>query len=842
VQRALGHLQQTLGSRRVKARMATRLGEARRSDLAIIAGGPKRSSAGAIALPDDPESLAIARARLDGRDALIASGRDARGLVYALRELSDLAELSPDPVQALRSVPPVAERPRNAIRSCMRMFCSDVEDKPWFNDRAFWTSYLSMLIGQRFNRFGLTFGLGYDFAREIRDAYLHFSYPFLLTVPGYDVRATNLDDAERARNLETLRFVSDEAAACGLHFQLGLWTHAFEWTDSPEANHRIEGLTAASLGPYCRDALALLLKECPNIAGVTLRTHGESGVAEGSYEFWAMVFDGVARAGRRVEIDLHAKGIDQKMIDAALATGQPVVVSPKFWAEHMGLPYHQAWIRPTELPQRERGEGLFANSSGARSFLRYGYGDLLREDRRYGVLHRIWPGTQRLLLWGDPELACAYGRAASFCGSLGLELMEPLSFKGRKGSGQPGHRTGYADPSLATKYDFEKYSYTYRLWGRATYEPDLSPEVWRRSLRHDYGTAAGEVEGTLSGASRILPLLTTAHTPSAANNHFWPEMYVNMSVVDDAHPEPFTDTPSPKRFGAVSPLDPQLFSRVDDFAETLVSGGSDPRYSPAEVAAWLDGLATSASERLAHARAASPDPGGAVFRRFAIDAGIQVELGRFFAAKLRAAVLYALFERTSDPELLSAACERYRSAREAWTRIIQMTSGVYMDDVSYGIAWYQRGHWRDRLAAIDRDIGAMEARASGTAPATDGSPRDPRALIEAVLSPAVRAAVPFEHTVAPSFRRGQPVTIEVKSGDVDSVRLLYRHVNQAEAWQRVDMQAAAGRHTAAIPAAYTDSPFPLQYYFEWRRGSIAGLYPTLGPAWSSPPYLVTRPA
>ena len=41
-------------------------------------------------------------------------------------------------------------------------------------------------------------------------------------------------------------------------------------------------------------------------------------------------------------------------------------------------------------------------SAGSRSFLRYGYGDLLREDRKWGVLHRIWPGTQRLLLWGDP--------------------------------------------------------------------------------------------------------------------------------------------------------------------------------------------------------------------------------------------------------------------------------------------------------------------------------------------------------------------------------------------------------------------------------------------------------
>src|SRR4029453_9443187 len=125
----------------------------------------------------------------------------------------------------------------------------------------------------------------------------------------------------------------------------------------------------------------------------TLRTHRESGISEQSYEFWKTVFDGVARAGRSVEIDLHAKGLDERTIDMALATRQPVVISPKFWAEHMGLPYHQAWIRPNERPDRERGAGLFANSAGARSFLRYGSGDLLAAGRPSGVLPPPRPGA-----------------------------------------------------------------------------------------------------------------------------------------------------------------------------------------------------------------------------------------------------------------------------------------------------------------------------------------------------------------------------------------------------------------------------------------------------------------
>src|SRR5262249_44372771 len=149
----------------------------------------------------------------------------------------------------------------------MRPFVSEVEDKAWFYDRSFWEQYLSMLATQRFNRFQLAFGVGYDFLREVSDAYLHFAYPFLLTVAGYDVRAAGLPEAERERNLETLRFISDAASERGLHFQLGLWTHGYAWAENPGVNYTIEGLTSETHAAYCRDALRTLLQACPAIDG-----------------------------------------------------------------------------------------------------------------------------------------------------------------------------------------------------------------------------------------------------------------------------------------------------------------------------------------------------------------------------------------------------------------------------------------------------------------------------------------------------------------------------------------------------------------------------------------------
>jgi len=469
----------------------------------LVSGADGQFGKSRISVPPEPESLVLAPTNIAyGRQSLLACGRDVRGLVYALTEVADAIRLGEGTAPLPQLSKPVIEKPANQVRGIMRLFASEVEDKPWFYDREFWAHYLAMLASERFNRFNLALGLGYDFARNIRDSYFYFAYPFFLEVPGYNVRAVGLPDAERDKNLATLRFISEAAVGRGLHFQLGIWSHVSQWADSPHANYTIEGLPPDKHAEYCRDALKLLLQSCPAIGGITFRIHGESGIPEGSYDFWKTLFDGAAQCGRKVQIDLHAKGIDQEMIDIALATGLTVTVAPKSWAEHTGLSYHQASIRPTEMPPRDRpDQGFFAKSSGSRSFMRYGYGDLLKEDRRYGIVHRMWPGTQRLLLWGDPALAAGYGRTSSFCGSLGLELFEPLSFKGRQGSGLPGGRCAYAAQTLQPQWDFEKYGYGYRLWGRLLYNPDADPATWKRLLRKQLGASADAAESGLAQAS-----------------------------------------------------------------------------------------------------------------------------------------------------------------------------------------------------------------------------------------------------------------------------------------------------------------------------------------------------
>jgi len=94
----------------------------------------------------------------------------------------------------------------------------------------------------------------------------------------------------------------------------------------------------------------------------------------------------------------------------------------------------------------------------------------------------------------------------------------PSFSKDVKARAPPGGRCGYADASLNPKGgDWRKYEYTYRIWGRLLYDPKADPDQWRRYLRSAFGGGAAPAETALANASRILPLLTTAHQPSASN-------------------------------------------------------------------------------------------------------------------------------------------------------------------------------------------------------------------------------------------------------------------------------------------------------------------------------------
>ena len=223
-------------------------------------------------------------------------------------------------------------------------------------------------------------------------------------------------------------------------------------------------------------------------------------------------------------------------------------------------------------------------------------------------------------------------------------------------------------------------------------------------MRKQFGAASLAAEEALANASRILRLVLAARGPSGANNSYWPEIYTNLPIVDATKNRNYGDTLPPKTFANVSSFDPEMFAQINDFVAALLKGNPNGKYSPIEVAQWLEDLADAADKSLAAAKAQSIDPRAPEFRRMAVDVAIQSGLGRFFAWQLRSGTLYELYEQTGDMTALEEALEAYRRARAHWADAANQAKGVYMADITYGSEANLRGCWLDRLPAINDDI------------------------------------------------------------------------------------------------------------------------------------------
>lgn len=787
-----------------------------------------------IDLPRQAEAFALYR---DGH-ALVAWGHDIAGLTYALTELADrLLDQEGELFGAL----PLIEKPATRIRAVARAFVSEVEDKPWLYDRSGWIKYLDMLATNRFNRFSLNLGIGYDYPYHnnmLSDVYLHFAYPFLVELPQYPIRVEGLSDLERRQNLEALKFVGREAARRGIQFQLGLWTERYDFDDVPHTSHQIRGVIDENHRLYCRDSVAFLLREIPEITGLNFRIHVEAGVPEGDYDFWRTVFSAVARCGRQVELNLHAKGLDEHVLDAARATGMTLVVAPKYLAEHMALPYHPSAIREREYPPAEAVSGSEQLSTGSRRFTRQSYGDYLPAQRDWGVVFRIWPGTQRVLAWGDPLFAAAYGRSMSFCGADGMEWMEPMSFKGRQGSGMAGARAGLSNQRLATFPDWQRHEYAYRLMGRLSFSPDAPPESWRRFLRSRLGTAAEACERGLAAASRILPLFTQAHGPSIANNCYWPEIYSNISAIGEYQARPVGfDMDGPTRFGNAPSFDSQMFASPRTYVEDLFARRSTRSYTPIDVAAWMDDLAGQVETSLGEIR--SLPAVTAATERYVIDMEILAAMARFFAQKFRSACFAEVMLTTRSEEALKVALAHSRRAVAAWATAAAIGGRNYHSDLAFGPGLHMRGNWAARLPQVEAEANALQVFLMQDAPSPTYDLEQADRVIARIANQQLVTRLAGQLDAPKSFRKGQPITIGFQTPESKAdVLLHYRHVNQGERWQHLKPQVVAEGIRWTIPGSYTHSDFHIQFYLTASDHERVQILPGLPDTLDAPPYML----
>ena len=146
------------------------------------------------------------------------------------------------------------------------------------------------------------------------------------------------------------------------------------------------------------------------------------------------------------------------------------------------------------------------------------------------------------------------------------------------------------------------------------------------------------------------------------------------------------------------------------------------------------------------------------------------------------------------------------------------------------------------MPGIDTDLTAMRAKVqAGNTSASQGT--SAASALQTIKGRPTRPSLSCEHTPPESFRPGKPLSLTLltspsAAGVVPaSVRLMYRHVTQAERWTSVETTSAGGRYTGTIPAEYTNSEYPLEYYFVLEDGKgAAWMFPGFNSTLSNQPY------
>jgi hypothetical protein len=641
-----------------------------REGATILAGIASRSErllvlehAGKLAVPASPESYAIASVQANARPMIAVAGSDARGLMYALTELARrISHFAPQASlnQWFASLRAETGKPAVPVRGMVQFLHSADLESSWYYDREYWEEYLGMLARDRFNSLNLVFGH--------QTSYLAPPYPFLFDVEEYpQVRVPGLSADGQRRNLEALQMISRLAHERGIDFIMGIWEQR-AWKRGQTS--MVAGLSDDILTDYARLAMKKLLRLCPDISGIQLRVNPESGIENSQQTAFYRdgVLAGMKAADRPVMLDLRGWGALPETIEAAAQSISPLRLSVKYWAEFMGMPYQPAQMLPS-----------------------YSYADFLRYPRRFPLLYQVWSlGSHRLLPWGSVDWMKRFAPTTRLGDGIGFETCAPLSQKGF--GNPPGDWRIFASPEREyTRWEFQRYWLYYLLYGRLTYDPGASDDVWMDEFRSHFGVkAAPEVFAAFQSASEVIPFLVS-YRLSNPNMYIWPEK--QMGGLLDFYLE-------------VKPADEARFAGFQEYADIRLRGARSAKMLPEEASRRLTRMADETERSLARADLLVKTAENKEYAANRIDLSVLALLARYHSRKILAAANLALFYQTGDESPLRIARSHAAAGLELWERLVRLADGVYNPQMVFGPE--DVGHWRDNLVFVRHDVTRLD--------------------------------------------------------------------------------------------------------------------------------------
>jgi hypothetical protein len=764
-----------------------------------------------VPLPGEPESLAI---RTNGsyrnKPAIVLLGFDGPGLMYAALDIAGRIAWTGKDQNPFLYVRNASEKPFLKDRGVVIFTMNRAYFESRLYDEQFWIRYFDMFAKDRINKLVLTFG--YE-----DGGYMAPPYPYFFNVDGFpDVKVVGLSPEQQKKNYAAFKNMLRLASERGIRVKPGIWDHiyrgggqagAISWASNGKqpTPGLVWGLNSSNLVPYTVAALKKFYEIFPEIKETQFRMHNESGLTEPEIEpFWHDVFNFYSKDRRDIALELRAKGLDKAVIKDAQSQALNVHLDTKIWMEQMGLPYH-----PTHINKEDQNNA------------RQSYADLLEYPQTYSVNWTLWNGgTQRVLEWADPEYARRMVEDARLYNGPGLAVTEMEATKMLGDSPDAPARDFINSKYKYFDYEFERYWAFYRMWGRLSYNPQASSDLWEREYAQRFGDKAGpHVMNALQLASRVLPRVTAASVPYKMfpTTTGWPEMMRPGSLPQFAAKQEGSDIAQ--------------FENVREEAASILAGTDTAMRRPQETSRWF---AQTSAAILGEVATAEKSLGGQAesndFKATLADAKILAALARYHSWRLLAGVDYNLYKQAGSLAAFDDAIQNERKAIQSWREAAEVADELYSDNMVFGAS--ERGfphHWKDELPAMESEFKQLLAeRQAATTNGTSNVVVTPMPVGGPTL-PSVKI-LPVEHgKVVP----GEDIKIGarvVAPAGIKWIRLRYRHVNQKEDYQSVDMLPGgkADLYEARIPGSFVTPQWDVMYYIEIvDKRSNGRIYPDL---------------
>ncbi|WP_274650824.1 hypothetical protein [Paenibacillus humicola] len=592
----------------------------------------------------EPQSFRIVRAK----DLIRVEGSDSRGVMYGCLELAERIARGavPGDGEEIRQQPALGIRGIKYNLPFAPFEAGDpfVQNEATCMDLDYWKAYIDMLALNRYNCLSLW-----------------SEHPFHLMVVSPKFRAANpFSDIEIDRNIRFFREVFRHAESRGIDIYLFTWNirlipEAAVGLGLPEAAgdvgdmygeliHRVgqplNRFRAQSevVRDYFREMVLQLLITYPELKGLGTSASEWMDGSGHEREQWIVetYVEAIKQSGRDIPF-IHRTNMQN--------AGKEIkeMVQSRFDPDrfYISWKYSNAHCYSHPEPQFEKLWGAWEGIDLESTRIYY----TVRNDDVFA--HR----------WGDPDYVRAYVKG----------MLKPYVkgfYWGADGYvwGKDFQHVDYGHHTW--RYDFERHLFQFQLWGRLSYDPDASEEIWSHLLKPHYGPqhATLFLEG-LRQASKIIP---------AVNRLFWidydfqwhPESCLSQvsgfkTILDfvDAAPMPGVGVMSIAEY-AQAEHNGELESAAAAFAETP----PDIIRILSEAAAGTKAAASRLEEELGELR-------GGHAECTLYDLLAYVEMGRYYERKFTAALYLNRYAASGDARFKEQAAQQLEQAVHNWERL-----------------------------------------------------------------------------------------------------------------------------------------------------------------------------